>query len=59
MLLFIIMQLFIYISNNCRKASFVEHVRAMFKGMIQKMSTVQFVEDLVLVNTCLLNCLNY
>ena len=27
--------------------------RAMHKGMIRKMSTVQFVEALVLVNTCL------
>ena len=28
------------------------HHRAMYNGMIRKMSTVQFVEDLVLVNTC-------
>ena len=29
------------------------HDRAMYKGMIKKMSTIQFVEDLLLVNTCL------
>jgi len=29
------------------------HDRTMYKGIIRKMSTVQFVEDLVLVNTCL------